>query len=193
MMNVPKPAEEIKKSSDLSPSNYRAVRFSMLFFIVTQIVTFVVLFEAKYLYDGFYVSPDANQAFGAVAAAVMALSAIMGWQAVRAGRHQHDREAAGTWLKIAAGLGLVAILMVIYQWGMRYSSPQGRFGEMYYIISGADIVYAVVGLIMLGVAILRNIRQDMTPERFWTAEASVYFWTFVALAWIASWIGVYLL
>lgn len=184
---------ESAQSAQLSPANYRAVRFSMLFFIATQIVPFVVLFEAKYLYDGGYVSPEANQGFGAAAAVLMALSALIVWQAVRAGRQPNARERVASRLKLAAGLGLLAMLAVIYQWGLRYASPQGRFGEMYYIISGADIVYAVIGLIMLGIAILRNARQDMAPERFWTAEASAYFWVYVALAWIASWVVVFLL
>ncbi|AUW93326.1 MAG: cytochrome c oxidase subunit 3 [Sulfobacillus thermotolerans] len=186
-------APEQRRSAALTPANYRAVRFSMLFFIATQIVPFVVLFEAKYLYDGSYVSPQADQGFGVAGAVLMALSAWVAWQALRARTGPDARERVATRLKVAAGLGLLAMLTVIYQWGLRYASPQGRFGEMYYVISGADMVYAVVGLIMVGIAILRNARQDMAPERFWTAEASVYFWVYVALAWIASWVVVFLL
>ena len=180
-------------SNVLTPHNYRAVRFSMLMFIATQVVPFVTLFEAKYIYDAGYVSPSANQAFGVVVAVLMAISALVAWQAVRAGRQYQDRNLLGSRLKVAAGLGLLAILAVIYQWGMRYVSPQSRFGEMYYVILGADLVYAVIGLTMLGISIIRNVRQDMAPERFWTSEASVYFWVYVTLAWIASWIVIYIL
>ena len=76
---------------------------------------------------------------------------------------------------------------------MRYVTPQSRFGEMYYMIFGADYVYAAVGLIMMAIAIIRNIRQNMAPERFWTSDASVYFWVYVCLAWIASWFFVYII
>ncbi|WP_053960863.1 cytochrome c oxidase subunit 3 [Sulfobacillus thermosulfidooxidans] len=192
MVDKPMISEE-RQSQPITPHNYRAVRFSMLVFIATQIVPFVVLFEAKYLYDGTYVAPQANQGFGVVVAALMAVSALVAWGAVTAGRHAQDRDQVGSRLKIAAGLGLLAILGVAYQWGMRYVSPQSRFGEMYYIILGADLVYAVIGLIMLGISIIRNVRQNMAPERFWTAEASVYFWIYVALAWIASWLAIYII
>ncbi|SMC02230.1 Cytochrome c oxidase subunit III [Sulfobacillus thermosulfidooxidans DSM 9293] len=192
MVNKPEMPVE-RRSEAITPHNYRAVRFSMLVFIATQIVPFVVLFEAKYLYDGTYVAPQANQGFGVVVAALMAVSALVAWQAVKAGRHLQDRDRVGSRLKIAAGLGLLALLGLVYQWGMRYVSPQSRFGEMYYVILGADLVYAVIGLIMLGISILRNVRQNMAPERFWTAEASVYFWIYVALAWIASWLAVYII
>ncbi|MCL4495276.1 MAG: hypothetical protein M1294_10745 [Firmicutes bacterium] len=192
MVNKPEATAE-RMSEQLTPHNYRAVRFAMLVFIITQIVPFFTLFSAKYLYDGSYVSPQANQGFGVAVSVLMAISAIVAWQAVRAGRLYQDRDMVGSRLKTATAIGLLAIMGEIYQWGMRYVTPQSRFGEMYYMIFGADYVYAAVGLIMMAIAIIRNIRQNMAPERFWTSDASVYFWVYVCLAWIASWFFVYII
>ncbi len=191
MVNRP---DAIERTSDpITPHNYRAVRFAMLVFITTQIVPYFTLFSAKYLYDGFYVSPQANQGFGIAVSLLMAVSAFVAWQAVKAGRVHQDRDLVGGRLKTALAIGLLAIMAEIYQWGMRYVSPQSRFGEMYYMIFGADYVYALVGIIMLAIAIIRNARQNMVPERFWTADATAYFWIFVGLAWIGSWFMIYII
>lgn len=191
MVNRP---DAIERTSDpITPHNYRAVRFAMLVFITTQIVPYFTLFSAKYLYDGFYVSPQANQGFGVAVSLLMAVSAFVAWQAVKAGRVRQDRDLVGGRLKTALAIGLLAIMAEIYQWGMRYVSPQSRFGEMYYMIFGADYVYALVGIIMLAIAIIRNARQNMVPERFWTADATAYFWIFVGLAWIGSWFMIYII
>ncbi len=193
MVNNPESDATERVSEPITPHNYRAVRFAMLVFITTQIVPFFTLFSAKYLYDGFYVSPQANQGFGIAVSVLMAISAIVAWQAVVASRVHQDRDLVGSRLKTAMVIGLLAVIGEIYQWGMRYVSPGSRFGEMYYMIFGADYVYVLAGIVMLAIAIIRNIRQNMAPERFWTADATVYFWIFVCLAWIASWFWVYIL
>ncbi|WP_053960895.1 cytochrome c oxidase subunit 3 [Sulfobacillus thermosulfidooxidans] len=185
--------EQLGLEKELTPRNYRAVRFGFLFFVATQIVPYVVLYEAKYVYAGSYVSPRASQILGVVTAALMLVSLVVAWGVMRLSRESGDQQAIRSRLKVAAVLGIFAILTTFYQWSGRYTSPQSRFGEMFFAITGADIVYAVVGLIMLWAAISRAGRINLKPEKYWTVEAGVYFWGFVALAWIASWIVVYLL
>lgn len=185
--------QQLGLEKELAPRNYRAVRFGFLFFIATQIVPYVVLYEAKYLYAGGYVSPRANQTLGVVTAAFMLISLVIAWGTKRLIRESGDQRAIRNRLKVAAVIGILGIMTTFYQWSGRYTSPQSRFGEMFFVITGTDIVYAVVGLIMLWAAIARAGRINLRPEKYWTVEAGVYFWTFVALAWIASWIAVYLL
>ncbi len=178
---------------ELTPRNHRAVRFGFLFLVATQIVPYVVLYETRYVYAGSYVSPRASQILGVLTVVIMLISLALAWGVKGIIQSNGDQQAIRGRLKMAALSGILAIFTTFYQWSGRYTSPQSRFGEMFFIITGADIVYAVVGLIILWAAISRAGRISLKPEKYWIVDAARYFWTFVTLVWIASWIVVYFL
>ncbi len=185
--------QELGLGKEMTPRNHRAVRFGFLFLVATQIVPYVVLYEAKYVYAGSYVSPRASQILGVVTVAIMLISLALAWSVKGIIHTTGDQEAIRRRLKMTLLSGILAIMTTFYQWSGRYTAPESRFGEMFYIITGADILYAVVGIIILWAAISRAGRISLKPERYWIADAARYFWTFVTLAWIGSWIAVYLL
>jgi cytochrome c oxidase subunit 3 len=185
--------EELGLEKEMTPRNHRAVRFGFLFLVASQVVPYVVLYEAKYVYAGGYVSPRASQILGIVTVALMIISLAFAWGVKGIVHGSGDQEAIRSRLKMAGLSGILAIITTFYQWSGRYTAPQSRFGEMFFIITGADIVYAVVGLIILWAAISRAGRISLKPEKYWIADAARYFWTFVTLTWIGSWIVVYLL
>ena len=97
-----------------------------------------------------------------------------------------------TMFKIGLGaaivLGSVFIGGQIYEWlalmdeGLEAHS--NVYGSTFYLITGFHGAHVIVGLLMLGVVMLRAIWNDFTPRRHLFADAAVLYWHFVDVVWV---------
>lgn len=159
----------------------KALRFGFIVFLLSQVVPFILIYTAAYLFVGMYVSPRLNPWWGAVEAAFLVVSVFCTWQGmsrIRLG----DVSGLGARFKTAIWLGLASLVATGYQWSTRFVPPGTRFGEVYFTLTGVSGVYTLVGVFILVAITIRAHRVPMTPDNHWDAEAANYFWTFQALA-----------
>ncbi len=163
-------------------------RFGMSVFILSQLVPLVVLIDMRYLFVGTYVSPHASQAIAVIAAVFMLVSLVVAWTVKTRAAHGDNRTPR---LKWAVLFGVVALLVTFYQWSLRLSPTTGRFGEVYYTMTGFAVFYAVVGLIGLLSALSRARYVDSASDDHWHVEAVSYLWSGIAVIWIVTYITLF--
>lgn len=85
-------------------------------------------------------------------------------------------------------LGTIFIAGQSYEWlalldeGLHPDS--GVYGSTFYIITGFHGAHVIVGLLMLGVVLLRALWDDFRPARHLFADAAVLYWHFVDVVWL---------
>lgn len=170
----------------------RAYRFGFQVFIATQVVPFVVLFSTKYLFDGSYVDPRMSQLLGLLQA-VLALASIFTARGALAAIRGGDAVQMASKLNQSLVLGVAALVTLFYQWGNHMTVAWDRFGETYYTVTGTSAFYFLIALFTMFAASKRVARVGATADNHWDVESAVMFWVFAALAWIATYIVMYLL
>lgn len=163
-------------------------RFGMSVFILSQLVPLVVLIDMRYLFVGTYVSPRASQAIALIAAVFMLASLVVAWTVKSGAAHGENRTPR---LKLAGLLGVLALLVTFYQWSLRLSPTTGRFGEVYYTMTGFAVFYAVVGIVGLLSALSRARFVDSASDDHWHVEAVSYLWSGIAVIWIVTYITLF--
>ncbi len=164
-------------------------RFGMVMFIASQLVPLVVLMDMRYLVAGGYVPTSAPQLTGLVIALLMALSLILGWRVRTKATHREDRTGL---LKGVFLLGLISIVLTFYQWSLRIVATSGRFGEIYYTMTGFAVFYGVVGIIALLSAVSRTRFIDSEDDDYWHVEAVSLLWSGIAAIWLFTYIWLFL-
>lgn len=154
-----------------------AYRWGFRIFLVSQAVPFILIFSDWYMFNGYYISPRANQWLGATEALFGIASGWLAWRglvAIRQGRLMDMVQG----FRRAALLGGVQLLLLAYQWGTRFISPSTRYGEVYYLLTGMAGFYELIGVFMLVAISFRAARVAFTAQYHWDADAALYFWIF---------------
>lgn len=168
----------------------RGYRFGFVLFTVTQIVPIFLMFTVRYELASSYVPSDLNQLLGAGLAVVVAISFILSSQGIKAIRNG-DAERMIAKHRATITLGLLAIVGTGYIWAF-HSFPAGsHYGESFYSATGVAAFYVLVGMVMHLASVMRSRRVGVSAEDYWHAQAAHYFWTFVAGAWVATFIVLY--
>ena len=169
-----------------SPAYRRKMnRFGMSVFILSQLVPLVVLIDVRYLFVGTYVPPQANPTVALIAALFMLASLVVAWTVKVGAAHGKNRTPR---LKLASLLGVMALLVTFYQWSLRLSPTVGRFGEVYYTMTGFAVFYAVVGLVGLLSALSRARFVDSALDDHWHVEAVSYLWSGITVIWMVTFV-----
>ncbi|MDA8192920.1 MAG: cytochrome c oxidase subunit 3 [Thermaerobacter sp.] len=172
----------------------RGVRTGFGVFLASQTVVFITIIAVRFLMAYGSVGPY-SQALGAVITVLMVASALVARtsrQAVKNG----DLSAMAGRLVVALALGAAAFLLVLLEWvalrqsGIAMTTPTL---EVYFTLTGFWLLYALIGGFLLIAARARGLRVGYTAASHWDLEAATYFWTFVALAWIAVYLVLYVL
>ena len=110
-----------------------------------------------------------------------------GATAVKAGRS----EAFVSQWRMVIVLGVVFVLIMIYQFFAAPFDAPGQYGVMFRVLIGYHLIHALA----IGAYLIRVYRQaeQYGPANFWAVEAGVNLWNFVTVAWILFYLALYLL
>lgn len=169
-----------------------ALQWGFRLFLGVELIPFIVLFTLRYELDGYYVAPTVNQWLGAIEGILMLISIwwlLGGLLAIR----KNDLHTLQHRLKAAAGLGIVYMMLLIYEWSQR-SVPVGtRYGETFYPTLGTSAFYTVCGLFALVAVAMRSGRVPFDSHNYWDAQAVTWYWVFQGLIAVSLYIYLYLI
>jgi nitric oxide reductase NorE protein len=169
----------------------RAYRFGTALFLFTQLIHFLVLVMAKYLFLGTYKSARLNPWMGLAETLLVIVAGYMVWEGFEAVRRHDLAEALMAGFRRGLVLGLAALLILAYQWSTHFVPPELRFGEIYYTMTGVAAFYLGVGMVALWIMLIRGRNVGFSAARCWDAEAAAYLWTFSCLMWVVVYITLY--
>lgn len=167
-----------------------AYRWGFRILLVSQAVPFILIFADWYMFNGYYVSPRANQWLGATQALFSIASGWVAWRALLAIRHDRLMDMVQGFRR-AAVLGLVQLLLLAYQWGTRFIPPGTRYGEVYYTLTGISGFYEVIGVFVLIAISFRAVRVKFTSDYHWDVDAALYFWIFQLTGGLLAYLALY--
>ena len=101
---------------------------------------------------------------------------------------------AHTWTAIATTIvfGLGFINMVMYSLNrMELEIGYGEYANLAFATTGLMMALAILGLFYLGLMGLRSLGGSVGRDGSAPLGAAVFFWDFVAVAWMATWYVVY--
>ena len=187
--NIPMASRNLASTTETIEKNpalrRKMNRFGMSVFILSQLVPLVVLIDMRYLFVGTYVSSRESQPIALIAAVLMLASLFVTWSVKTRAAHKENRTPA---LKWALLLGVAALLVTFYQWSLRTSPTTGRFGEVYYTMTGFAVFYAIVGIVGLLSALSRARYVDSASDDHWHVEAVSFLWSGIAVIWVVTYI-----
>lgn len=95
-------------------------------------------------------------------------------------------------------LGACFLCLQAYEYHEAYTEfkmrlDSGVYGTTFFMLTGFHGAHVTIGVIMLGVILIRCIKGHFTPEHHFAFQASVWYWHFVDVVWLCLFVYVYVL
>ena len=101
-----------------------------------------------------------------------------------------EQDAFASQWRLAIGLGVVFLLLALYQFSV-VQSPQSLYVNILRLMIGYHALHALAIIIMM-VIVDQNARQGAYHAgHYWVVEAATRLWYFVTIAWILFYIVLY--
>jgi heme/copper-type cytochrome/quinol oxidase subunit 3 len=171
----------------LSDNARRMYRGGIWLVIVAESMIFVTLFSTRFLLAGMASPLDAGDPIGLGILAVLVLSLIPAWLALRA-IVSGNAMAMARHLAVASLLGVAVLVLIVFDWSTLSFTAGSRFGENYIISTGYHAAHIAIGIVWLAAAALAGGRGAYTRDNHWVVEGGILFWTFVVAMWLALYI-----
>ncbi len=175
----------------------------MWIFLYSEIILFGGLFVLYAVYFHNHPSQFAtgglelNRLFGTANTLVLLLSSFTVAASITAVQRQKTAQAIG-FLVFSLGCGLVFLVNKYFEWGAKfahglYPNSDRMFSEdpgfqiffgLYYTITGLHGLHVVIGMILLGIALVMVITGRVRHDRYAMLENSGLYWHLVDLIWI---------
>lgn len=128
---------------------------------------------------------------------VMLLSAVSVTFAYRFLKRS-NRTGAVIGLSVTIVLGLIFVFMQAQEfllahneYGLKLSS--GIYGSTFFMLVGLHTAHVIVGLLMLAVMLLRTIKGHFNAKDNFGFKATLWFWQFITVIWLITFVFVYCL
>lgn len=166
----------------LTDAQRRMFRGSFFLFIIAETMIFVTLFSTRFLLAGTGHPDTLNQPLGGAITVLLIVSLwplSIGLSRVQRG----ERGAKALWLAVLPGV--LAVVLIVYDWMTLAVAVGSRYGENYVLSTGYHAVHIGLGLAGLAVVAGADQRGNYQRENHWQVEAAAVFWLFVVVSWIA--------
>lgn len=171
----------------LSNRDRRMYRGGIWLVIFAETMIFVTLFSTRFLLAGRGGPLGPGDLVGVIVTGALILSLIPSGLALRS-IIGGDAAAMSRYLGLSAGLAVIVLAVIVYDWATLPFPAGSRFGETYVIATGYHAAHIVIGAVWLAAAAIAGRRRAYTKDNHWVVEGGVRFWYFV----VAMWIGLYL-
>lgn len=167
--------------------------WGMLLFVATEATLFAVLF-ASYFYLRFRSGPTwpprgiaaPGLTLPLAMTALLSSSSIPAWLAER-GIRRGDRVRLESGLTFSFLLGAFFLLLQAHEFvtkAREHPPGEGVYPSLFFTVSGLHGSHVVVGVTLLGWALVRSWTGSFTPERHTGVQVVVLYWHFVHVAWL---------
>jgi len=176
----------------ITPAENRKYRAAFAIVMMSMAMPFLTLLNVRYILAGGYVSPEANQVIGLIAALLMIISAGTIGSAVKAYKQGNAAKVQRN-IFWTFGLGLVSFVLIGFQMVNHSVDIVTHYGETFVTTLGAVDVYVLIGLIVLLALRSRVIRLWGAADHSWGMQSNAMFWRFVVVVWLVMYVQLYLL
>jgi len=188
----------MEKTTDIT-----GVRIGMWLFLYSEMILFGGLFVlyAAYFhrYPEFFVEGgrELDRVIGGINTLVLLVSSFTVAASITA--IQRDKRGQSiSFLLFSLFCGCIFLVNKYFEWGAKFhhdiypNSETLAFGEpglniffgLYYVITGLHGVHVIIGMILLGVALVLIMQKKVTRQRFAILENAGLYWHLVDLIWI---------
>jgi cytochrome c oxidase subunit 3 len=103
-----------------------------------------------------------------------------------------NRTALIRWLFISIALGLVFLVMQMYDYSqLPFSSGDTIYGTTFYTLTGFHGAHVAGGIIFMMVILVRSMAGQFSASRHEGVEACSFYWHFVDVVWLALFATLY--
>ena len=177
----------------ISERKLHTYRGTFTVLLLSDAAIYVTLVAVRFLLLGTATPEDANLPLGLITAALLLLS---GWFCRRAlgAASVEDQSRLARNLRLASGLGLLALGALLIDWLTLDLDPQTLFGSSYLLAASYFGLHLLIGLITLLALHSSAAKGRYTRDNHWVVEAGALFWgLMVVLAWLLLLVVFYLL
>ncbi len=174
----------------------RNKRTGLALFQLSWIIIFVVLVIAYFQIRSLSATwpPEGVEkpglALPTIATAALLASSFVARRASQAVKEARSEAFLSQW-RVVIGLGVLFVLIMVYQFlAIPYDAP-GQYGVMFRVLIGYHLLHALV----IGGFLIRVYRNGQEGQygstNFWLVEAAAGLWNFVTVAWILFYLVLY--
>ncbi len=111
---------------------------------------------------------------------------------------EQNRSKLITWLGATCLLGLIFLVVQVYEYYLAYETMgltlgSGIYGSTFFILTGFHGFHVTLGTVILLIQLGRAIKGHFSPKDCFGFEAASWYWHFVDVVWVGLFIFVYVL
>ncbi|CAN5863360.1 heme-copper oxidase subunit III [soil metagenome] len=111
-----------------------------------------------------------------------------------AAAERSDRRGAARWLIVTMGLGTVFLVNQVLEYAeLEFSLSTDAYGSIFYLMTGFHGLHVLGGVLLFGAMIGAVSGRSSRAPTGEVVNASVYYWHFVDVVWVAMFATIYLL
>lgn len=184
----------------------RSNRLGLWLFCFSEIFLFAALLVARFFLWG-NTRPDLSQVLGLVTTSVLLLSSFAVNRA-ESGIAHDDRQTFQTWMLVAAFLGTLFFIGVVFmEWNIfglegeiagiemfgHLKPTDGVFGAVFFAMTGMHALHVLSGIVFLLIVWNNGRKGHFSAERHWGVEAAAIYWHYVDVIWVFFYPALYLI
>ncbi|MEB3102024.1 cytochrome c oxidase subunit 3 [Ferviditalea candida] len=178
-------------SGELSPMELKKMRGSLILVLFSLAIPLFVLIDVRVLMVGAYVSPEANQIIGLVAAVLMLVSWVTVGEALRGVKERNFKRVLSS-IRLSLLLGFVSWLLIGVQVVNHSVNSLTHYGETFLVSLGTIDVYLLFGLAALLSVRMRVRNFGAAVDHQWGVYSTALYWRFTIIVWIVMYAVLYL-
>lgn len=183
--------KEADAARSLDRRDLRAYRGSFWLVVASNTVYFFTLIMTRLLMAQGAVPSQVNQWLAMVLTILMAGSVFHARSSLSHFR-KGELQASRRQLLFGAIVGTVVLVGGFIEWASSGLAPGSSFGQSYYALSGLMYLELFVGTAALWSTSLRARFEKFRADNHWGLELPVIFWQYLALAWVAVYVVLYI-
>ncbi len=193
---------------DHTPVVRMSLRYGFIFFIMSEVMFFVVWFWNFFKHAIFPMGPESPAVDGVwppvgievfdpwhlplMNTLILLCSGAAATWAHHALVHENNRKDMKQGLWLAIGLGVVFTILQAYEYSHAAFGLSGNiYGATFFMATGFHGFHVIVGTIFLAVCLYRTYAGDFTPEKHIGFEAAAWYWHFVDVIWLFLFMAIY--
>jgi cytochrome c oxidase subunit III len=173
-------------------------KLGIILFLISESFLFGALFWTYfYLKGGTPVWPPQGIHLGLVIPGIntffLLSSSMTIWFALRAIR-KGSRKGLTLGLTITTLLGAVFLGLTIFDWlNLGFRPWTNAYGSIYFTLTGFHALHVLLGVILLGALLIRNLRKGFSRDDLLPVDLGSYYWHFVDIVWILVFTSIFIL
>jgi cytochrome c oxidase subunit 3 len=184
----------------------RSNRLGLWLFCFSEIFLFAALLVARFFLWG-NTRPELSQALGLITTSILLLSSFAVNRA-ESGIAHDDRKSFQTWMLVAAFLGTLFFIGVVFmEWNIfglegeiagielfgHLKPTDGVFGAVFFAMTGMHALHVLSGIIFLLIVWNNGRKGHFSAEKHWGVEAAAIYWHYVDVIWVFFYPALYLI